>query len=79
MALALADLSFLYGTKGEVTSSSAESSGVTVLSMSLGQVKAGSDLCLSLSLGVDSSVLGSTELSLDRKDADDECEGDLGE
>ena len=41
MALALADLSFLYGAKGEVTSSSAESSGVSLLSMSLGQMKAG--------------------------------------
>ena len=64
------DLSFLYG---------AESSGVSLLSTSWGQMKAGSDLCLSLPLGVNSSELGSTGLSLDGKDDGGGCEGDLGE
>ena len=79
LALALADLSFLYSAKGEVSCSSAESSGVSLLSMSWGQMKAGSDLCLSLPLGVDSSELGSTELFLGGKADRGECEGDLGE
>ena len=68
MALALADLFFLYGTRGEVTSSSAESCGVSLLSMSLGLMKAGSDLCLSPPFCVDASALGSTVLFLDEKD-----------
>ena len=36
--------------------------------MSLGRMKAGSDLCLTLPLHVASSVLGSMELSLDGTD-----------
>ena len=79
LALALADLSFLYGARGEVSCSSAESSGVSLLSTSWDQMKVGSDLCLSLLLGVDSSELDSTELFLDGKDDGAECEGDLGE
>ena len=79
LALALADLSFLYGAKGEVSCSSAESSGVSLLSTSWGWMKAGSDLLLSLPLGVDSSELGSTELFLGGKADGGECEGDLGE
>ena len=79
LALALADLSLLYGTKGEVSCSSAESPGVSLLLTSWGQMKAGSDFCLSLPLGVDSSELGSTELLLDGKDAGGEHEGDLSE
>ena len=47
--------------------------------MSLGLMKAGSDLCLTLPSGVASSVLGSTELSLDGTDDGGEQEGDLGE
>ena len=47
--------------------------------MSLGLTKAGSNLCLTLPLGVASSVLGSTELSLDGTDEGGECKGDLGE
>ena len=79
LALALADLSFLYGARVEVSCSSAESPGVSVLSMSRGHMKAGSDLCLSLLLGVDSSELGCTEFFLDGKDVRGEHEGDLGE
>ena len=48
LALALADLSFLHGAKGEVSCSSAESPGVSLGLMSWGQMKAGSDLHLSL-------------------------------
>ena len=79
MVLALADLSFLYGARGEVTSSSAESCSVSLLSTSWGQMKAGLDLCLSLPLCVDAFALGSTELFLVRKDAGGEFEDDLGE
>ena len=48
------------------------------MSMSLGQMKAGSDLCLTLPSGVASSVLGYTELSLDGTDNGHEYKGDLG-
>ena len=44
-----------------------------------GRIKAGSDLCLFLLLGEESPELGSTEDSLDGKDAGGECEGDLGQ
>ena len=67
LALALADLSFLYSARGEVTSSSAENSGVSLLSTSLGWMKAISDLHLSLPLCVDASALGSTGLFLGGK------------
>ena len=79
LALTLADLSFLYGAKGEVSCSSAESLGVGLFLTSWGQMKAWSDLCLSLLLGVDSSELGSTEVLLDGKDVRGDHEGDLGE
>ena len=68
-----------YGAKGEVSCSSAESPGVSLVLTSWGQMKAGSDLHLSLLLGVDSSELGSTELFLGGKDVEGECEGDLSE
>ena len=79
LTLALADLSFLYGAKGEVSCSSAESSSVSLLSTSWGQMKAGSELCLSLPLNVDSSELGSTGLFLGGKAEAGECDGDLSE
>ena len=47
--------------------------------MSQGQMKAGSDWCLFLPLGEESSELGSTDDSLDGNDAGGEHEGDLGE
>ena len=47
--------------------------------MSWGWMKAASDWCLFLPLGEESSELGSTDDSLDGKDAGGEYEGDLGE
>ena len=52
---------------------------VTPLSMSWGLMEAGSDLCLFLPVGEESSEWGSTDDSLDDKDAGGEYEGDLGE
>ena len=49
------------------------------LSTSWGLMKAGSDLCLFLPLGDESSEWGSTDDSLDEKCAGGEYEGDLGE
>ena len=46
--------------------------------MSLGQMKAVSDVCLTLLSGVASSVLGSTELSVDGTDDGGQYKGDLG-
>ena len=79
LALALADLSFLWGAKGEVSCSSAESPVVSLLSMSLGLMKAGLDLCLTLPSGVASSTSGSTDIALDGTDDWGEHEDDLGE
>ena len=42
-------------------------------------MKAGSDWCLFLPLGEESSELGSTDDSLDGSDAGGEYDGDLGE
>ena len=42
-------------------------------------MKAGSDWCLFLPLGEESSELGSTDDSLDGSDAGGENDGDLGE
>ena len=47
--------------------------------MSLGQMKAGSDLCLSLPLCVDASTMGSTVFFLDGEVDGGEYEGNLGE
>ena len=47
--------------------------------MSWGQMKAGSDWCLFLPLGEESSELGSMDDSLDGNDAGGEYDGDLGE
>ena len=79
LALALADLSRLYGASVDVSSNSAESLGVSPLSTSWGHMKAGSDLCLFLPVGVESSEQGSTDDSLDDLDAGGEYDGDLGE
>ena len=62
-----------------VSCSGAECSVISLLSMSLGQMKAASDLGRTLPSGVASSVWGSTELSLDGTDDGGEYEGDLGE
>ena len=43
MALVLADLSSLYGARGDISCNSAESPGVSPLLMSWGLMKAGSD------------------------------------
>ena len=43
LALALADLSSLYGARGDVSCNRAESLGVSPLLMSSGLMKAGSD------------------------------------
>ena len=48
-------------------------------SMSWGQMKAGSDWCLFLPLGEESSELGSMDDSLDGNDAGGEHDGDLDE
>ena len=48
-------------------------------STSWGLMKAGSDWCLFLPLGDESSELGSTDDSLDGNDAGGEYDGDLGE
>ena len=69
LTLALADLSSLYGVRGEVSFNSAESPCVSPLSMLWGLMKAGSDWCLFLPLGDESSELGSTDDSLDGNDA----------
>ena len=47
--------------------------------MSFGQMKAGSDLCLTLPSGVASSASGSTELFLDGKGDGGEHKVDQGE
>ena len=47
--------------------------------MSHSWMKAGSDWCLFLPLGEESSELGSTDDSLDGNDARGEHDGDLGE
>ena len=47
--------------------------------MSQGWMKAGSDWCLFLPSGEESSELGSTDDSLDGNDAGGEHDGDLGE
>ena len=78
-SMALVHLSFLYGTRGEVTSSNAESCVVSLLSTSWGWMKAGLDLHLLLPLCVDASEFGSTECFLGGKDDEGECDGDLGE
>ena len=46
--------------------------------MSWGLMKAGSDWCLFLPSGEESSELGSTDDSLDGNDAGGETDGDLG-
>ena len=46
---------------------------------SQGQMKAGSDWCLFLPLGEESSELGSMDDSLDGNNAGGEYDGDLGE
>ena len=77
--LALADLLSLYSARGEVSLNTAKSLCVSSLSMSWGLMKAGSDWCLFLPLGEESSELGSTDDCLDGKDAGGEYGGDLGE
>ena len=67
LALALADLSSLYGARGDISCNRAESPGVSPLSMSQGLMKAGSDWCLFLPVGEESSEQGSTDDSLDGK------------
>ena len=52
---------------------------VSPWSTSQGLMKAGSDWCLFLPLGEESSELGSTDDSLDGNDAGGEYDGDLGE
>ena len=47
--------------------------------MSQGQMKAGSDWCLFLPLGEESTELGSMDHSLNGNDAGGEYDGDLGE
>ena len=47
--------------------------------MSWGQMKDGSDWCLFLPSGEESSEMGSTDDSLDGDDAGGECDGDLGQ
>ena len=79
LALALTDLSHLYGARGDVSCISAESLGVSVLSMSWGHMKAGSDLCPFLPVGEESSEWGSSDDSLDDLDAGGEYDGDFGE
>ena len=49
------------------------------LSISWGLMKAGSDWCLFLPSGEESSELGSMDDSLDGNDAGGEHDGDLGE
>ena len=78
-ALALACCCSLYGANGDVSASRAESPHVSPWSMSRGWMKAGSDWCLFLPSGEESSELGSTDDSLDGNDAGGEYEGDLGE
>ena len=68
LALALADLSSLYGARGEVSFNSGESLCVSLLSMSWNLTKAGSDWCLFLPSCEESSELGSTDDCLDRND-----------
>ena len=53
--------------------------GVSPWSTSRGLMKAGSDWCLFLPSGEESSELGSTDDSLDGNDAGGEDDGDLGE
>ena len=79
LALALADLSSLYGARGDVSCNRAESPGVRDLSMTWGLMKTGSDWCLFLPVGEESSEWGSTDNSLDGRDAGGEYDGDLGE
>ena len=78
LAFALTDLSFLQGARDDVSCSSAESPVISLLSMSVGQIKAGSDLCLTLPSGVASFVSGTIELSLDGTNDGGEYEGGLG-
>ena len=70
----------LYGARGEVASTSAERLGVSPLSMLLGLMKVGSDLCLLLPSGEESPESGSMDDSLDEYNDDGgENDGDLGE
>ena len=78
-ALALACCCCRYGAKGDVSARRAESPCVSPWSTSRGLMKAGSDLCLFLPSGEESSELGSTDDSLDGNDAGGENDGDLGE
>ena len=57
----------------------AEKLGVRPWSTSRGLMKAGSDWCLFLPSGEESSELGSTDDSLDGNDAGGKYDGDLGE
>ena len=75
-ALALACHCHLYGAKGDVSARRAESPCVSPGSMSWGLMKAGSDWCLFLPSGEESSELGSTDDSLDGNDAGGEYDGD---
>ena len=78
LALALADLSSLYGARGDISCNRAESPDISPLSMSWGLMKADSDWCLILPVGEESSEWDSTDDSLDGIDAG-EYDGDLGE
>ena len=79
LALALADLSSLYGARGDISCNRAESPGVSPLSTSQGLMKASSDWCLFLPIGKESSEWGSTDDSLAGRDAGGEYDGNLGE
>ena len=78
-ALALACHCRRYGAKGDVSARRAERLGESPWSMLRGLMKAGSDWCLFLPSGEESSKLGSTDDSLDGSDAGGENDGDLGE
>ena len=79
LAFALADISSLYSARVDVSCNSVESLCVSPLSISWGLMKAGSDWCLFLPSGEESSKLGSTDDCLDGKGMSGEYEGDLGE
>ena len=78
-ALTLACHCILWGANGDISANNAESPCDSPWSMSWGRMKAGSDWCLFLPLGEESSELGSMDDSLDGNDAGHEHDGDLGE
>ena len=69
-ALALACCCSLEGVNGDVSAKRADSPCVSPWLMSRGQMKAGSDWCLFLPSGDESSELGLMDDSLDGNDAE---------